>query len=103
MEYLEDACRLAADAETETIRIAANSAVSLLWLAPRLRAFGLGESSANVSLFTSDNVSDTLDPQHDLVVSYGHGDHPGWSSELLLQCMKAYTNLNRRSRSSTTL
>jgi LysR family glycine cleavage system transcriptional activator len=83
MEYLDDACRLAADAEVETIRIAANSAVSLLWLAPRLRAFGLGENSANVSLFTSDNVSDTLDPAHDLVISYGHGDYPGWSSELL--------------------
>jgi LysR family glycine cleavage system transcriptional activator len=83
MEYLDDACALAAEAQVETIRIAANSAVSLLWLAPRLRAFGLGESSANVSLFTSDNVSDTIDPQHDLVISYGQGDHPGWSSELL--------------------
>jgi len=83
MEYLEDACRLAADVDTETIRIAANNAVSLFWLTPRLRRFGLGEHSASVSLFTSDNISETLDPANDLVISYGHGDNPGWSSELL--------------------
>ena len=83
MEYLEEACRLATDEDSATIRIAANSAVSLFWLAPRLREFGLGEYSANVNLFTSDNVSDTMDPENDLVISYGHGDNPGWSSELL--------------------
>lgn len=83
MEFLDEACRLASADDTETIRIAANSAVSLFWLAPRLRAFGLGEQSANVSLFTSDNVSDTLDPANELVIIYGNGDNPGWSSELL--------------------
>ena len=83
MEYLEEACRLATDDDPGTIRIAANSAISLFWLAPRLREFGLGEFSANVNLLTSDNASDTMDPENDLVISYGHGDNPGWSSELL--------------------
>ena len=83
LEYLEDACRLARGEEAETIRIAANSAVSLLWLAPRIREFGLGENSASVNLFTSDIVGDTMDPDNDLVIDYGFGDTPGWASELL--------------------
>lgn len=83
LEYLEDACRLARGEEAETIRIAANSAVSLLWLAPRIREFGLGENSASVNLFTSDIVGDTLNPDNDLVIDYGFGDTPGWTSELL--------------------
>jgi LysR family glycine cleavage system transcriptional activator len=83
LEYLEDACRLARGEEAETIRIAANSAVSLLWLAPRIRDFGLGEHSTSVSLFTSDVLGDTMDAENDLVINYGYGDTPGWSSELL--------------------
>lgn len=85
LEYLEDACRLAKGEDFEAIRIAANSAVSLLWLAPRLREFGLSENSSNVNLFTSDKLSDTMDPENDLVVTYGYGDTPGWTSDLLFQ------------------
>jgi LysR family glycine cleavage system transcriptional activator len=83
LEYLEDACRLARGEEVDTIRIAANSAVSLLWLAPKIRDFGLGANSANVNLSTSDILGDTLDPENDLVIDYGYGDKPGWSSTLL--------------------
>ncbi|MCP4236390.1 MAG: LysR family transcriptional regulator [Aestuariibacter sp.] len=85
LEYLEDACRLARGEESETIRIAANSAVSLLWLTPRIREFGLGENSASVNLFTSDIVGDTMNPENDLVIGYGYGDTPGWTSEMLFE------------------
>ena len=85
LEYLEDACRLARGEDSETIRIAANSAVSLLWLAPRIREFGLSENSASVNLFTSDIVGDTMNPENDLVIGYGYGDTPGWVGELLFE------------------
>ena len=85
LEYLEDACRLARGEESETIRIAANNAISLFWLASRIREFGLGENSASVNLFTSDIVGDTMSPDNDLVISYGYGDTPGWTSELLFE------------------
>jgi LysR family glycine cleavage system transcriptional activator len=85
LEFLEDACRQAAGTDTEVVNLAANSAVSLLWLAPRLKQFGLGESAANVNLATSDRPADTLDSQNDLVVVYGYGDTPGWHSELLFE------------------
>jgi len=85
LEYLEDACRLASGEELESIRIAANSAVSLLWLAPRIRDFGLSEYSANVNMFTSDILGDTMIPENDLVITYGYGDTPGWISELLFE------------------
>ena len=85
LEFLDDACRQAAGFDTEVVQLAANSAVSLLWLPPRLKQFGLGENSANVSLATSDRLGDTLDPNHDLVIVYGQGDTPGWHSELLFE------------------
>jgi LysR family glycine cleavage system transcriptional activator len=85
LEFLDDACRQAAGDDTEIVQVAANSAVSLLWLPPRLKQFGLGENSANVNLSTSDRLGDTLDPNHDLVVVYGYGDTPGWRSELLFE------------------
>ena len=88
LEYLEDACRKASGEFNEVIRIAANSAISLLWLAPKLKAFGLSENSANINLFTSDKPGDSIDPGNDLVVIYGYGDTPGWESELLFsECL----------------
>ena len=83
LEFLDDACRQAIGDQPERVRIAANSAVSLLWLPPRLRQFGLGSHSANVNLATSDRLADTLDIDNDLVVAYGTGDIPGWKTELL--------------------
>jgi DNA-binding transcriptional LysR family regulator len=44
LEYLEDACRQASGEVSEVIRIAANSAISLLWLAPKLKTFGLAKT-----------------------------------------------------------
>jgi DNA-binding transcriptional LysR family regulator len=85
LEFLEDACRQAAGYDTEIVNLAANSAVSLLWLAPRLKQFGLGEDAANVNLATSDRPADTLDSDNHLVVVYGDGDTPGWRSELLFE------------------
>ena len=88
LEFLVDACRQASGDDTEVVQVAANSAVSLLWLPPRLKRFGLGKNSANVSLSTSDRPGDTLDPNHDLAIVYGYGDTPGWRSELLFaECL----------------
>jgi len=85
LEFLDDACRQAVGDDTEAVRVAANSAVSLLWLPPRLKRFGLGEQSANINLSTSDRLADILNPDNDLVVVYGKGDTPGWDSELLFE------------------
>ena len=85
MEFLEEACRLAAEVDNTPIRIAANRAISLFWLAPRLRRFGLGPDSADVSLSTSDKPGDTLNYDNDLVITYGYGDSPGWRGDLLFE------------------
>ena len=83
LEFLDDACRHAIGDQPQPLRIAANSAVSLLWLPPRLKRFGLGEQAVNVNLTTSDRLTDTLDPDNDLVVAYGNGEIPGWQTELI--------------------
>lgn len=88
LEYLEDACRQASGEVSEVIRIAANSAISLLWLAPKLKTFGLSENSVNINVFTSDKPGDTITPENDLIVIYGYGDTPGWEAELLFsECL----------------
>ena len=83
LEYLEDACREAVSDFSESVRITTNSAVSLFWLAPRLKAFGLSNNSSNVNLVTSDRSSDHASFDNDLAISYGFSETPGWSSDLL--------------------
>jgi LysR family glycine cleavage system transcriptional activator len=80
LEYLTDACRLAESEEPETIYLAANSAISLFWLTPQIKTFGLSKHSTNINLFTSDTPGDIINPKNDLVISYGYGQIPGWNS-----------------------
>ncbi len=85
LEYIEDACREVSDDYEEPVRIVANSAVSLFWLSPRLKEFGLSDNSCHVNLITSDRVSDHTNLENDLVITYGFSETPGWNSDFLFE------------------
>ncbi|MCG7623410.1 LysR family transcriptional regulator [Epibacterium sp. Ofav1-8] len=59
------------------VRIAANSAVSLFWLTPRLRSFGLSAEAAPVEMVTTDQIGALLDGGNDLAILYGNGHWEG--------------------------
>ena len=83
LEYIEDACREVSDEFEQPVRIITNSAVSLFWLSPRLKEFSLNERSSHVNLITSDRASDHTNVDHDLAITYGFSETPGWVSEHL--------------------
>lgn len=62
------------------VRIAANSSVSLFWLAPRLKAFGLSESACPVEMLTSDHPDSLIDTLNDLVILHGDGKWEGFEA-----------------------
>jgi len=67
------------------VRIAANSAVSLFWLTPRLRSFGLSAEAVPVEMVTTDQISALLDGGNDLAILYGNGGWEGMTSALLFE------------------
>ena len=83
LEYLEDAVAREMGDQADKVQIAANSAVSAFWLAPRLTDFRVSDEEGAVRLLTSDRLGDLLDGQNDLAITYGYGDFPGWHSTLL--------------------
>ncbi len=55
------------------VRIAANSAVSLFWLSPRLKRFGLSDMACPVELVSSDHPDTLQDQANDISILHGDG------------------------------
>ncbi|RVU36151.1 LysR family transcriptional regulator [Hwanghaeella grinnelliae] len=83
-DYLETAIRALPGTGGSAIRIAANSAVSLFWLQPRLRKFGLGDTACAINLVTSDGLADQLSAENDIAIVYSDGRIDGWTLTPLL-------------------
>lgn len=83
-DYLETAIKALPGPGGSALRIAANSAVSLFWLQPRLRAFGLGDRACPINLITSDSLSAQLSAENDLAIVYCDGKIDGWRLTPLL-------------------
>lgn len=84
-DYLETAVRALPGSGGSTVRIAANSAVSLFWLQPRLRAFGLSDRACPINLVTADNIAAQLASENDLAIVYCTGKIDGWRLLPLLE------------------
>ncbi len=83
-DYLETAIRALPGPGGTAVRIAANSAVSLFWLQPRLRQFGLGDQACAIDLVTSDSLADQLSADNDIAIVYSDGRIDGWTLTPLL-------------------
>lgn len=83
LDFLEDAVAGELAAKDEIVQVAANSAVSVFWLGPRLGALRMKDDNGAIRMFTSDRLQDLLSPENHLAITYGHGAIPGWDSTLL--------------------
>ncbi|MGO1119199.1 LysR substrate-binding domain-containing protein [Rhodovibrionaceae bacterium A322] len=77
LDYAQSSLQSLAAAPDLPVRIAANSAISLFWLSPHLKAFGLSAQACAVELVTSDRTADLLSPDNDLAVLHGNGKWQG--------------------------
>jgi DNA-binding transcriptional LysR family regulator len=67
-----------------SVRIAANNAVSMFWLFPRLRAFTFSQASCPVETVVTDDPSKLLAADNDLAIIYANGLPDGWKGHKLM-------------------
>jgi LysR family glycine cleavage system transcriptional activator len=67
-----------------TVRIAANNAVSMFWLFPRLKAFTFSQASCPVETVVTDDPSQLLAADNDLAIIYANGPPEGWTGHKLM-------------------
>ncbi|QFT80230.1 Glycine cleavage system transcriptional activator [Roseovarius sp. THAF27] len=79
LDYLTASLDTARVTDTRTLQIAANGAVSMFWLYPRLQAFATSPDACNVSVLTADDPSALTADTLDLAIHYGDAPPPGWT------------------------
>lgn len=67
-----------------SVRIAANNAVSMFWLFPRLKAFTFSQVSCPVETVVTDDSSHLLAADNDLAIIYASGPPEGWTGHKLM-------------------
>jgi DNA-binding transcriptional LysR family regulator len=67
------------------VRIAANNAVSMFWLFPRLKAFTFSATSFPVDTVVTDDPSMLLSPENDLAIIYASAVPDGWVGQRLME------------------
>ena len=77
LDFAKNALASVATRPDAPVRIAANSAVSIFWLAPRLKSFGLSDQACPVEMVSSDQPDALQDMQNDIVILHGSGSWKG--------------------------
>ncbi|QBF33319.1 LysR family transcriptional regulator [Thalassococcus sp. S3] len=85
LDYLQTSLNQARVPSSQSVRIAANSAVSVFWLYKRLRSFALSVASHPVETVIADDPRDLLSDSNDVAIIYADGVPEGWYGELLMQ------------------
>jgi DNA-binding transcriptional LysR family regulator len=83
LDYLATSLQSARGTDSGVVRLAANGAVSMFWLYPRLQAFATSADACNVSVLTADDPSALASDALDLAIFYGAAPPPGWTGTTL--------------------
>ena len=83
LDYLGASLDTARAGSGDTLRVAANGAVSMFWLYPRLQAFATSADACNVSVLTADDPAALVSGTLDLAVFYGAAPPQGWTGTAL--------------------
>lgn len=85
LDYLETAINDLTSNNIDTVRISSNSAVSLFWLLPRMKVFGLSDQACAVDLVTTDKQGELASTDCDLSIVYSDGKSAEWNCTLLFR------------------
>ncbi|MGV6804433.1 MAG: LysR family transcriptional regulator [Ruegeria sp.] len=83
LDYLVTSLEAAKLPGNQAVRIAANGAVSMFWLYPRLQRFATSAQACNVSVLTSDDPDALRTKDVDLAIYYGTRPPDGWTGSRL--------------------
>lgn len=84
LDYLQSTLDQVKTPGSSTIRIAANSAVSVFWLHKRLKPFVLGPLSCPIETLIKDKPGDLLSEENDIAIIYASDIPHGWTGRLLM-------------------
>ncbi len=84
LDYLNVSLEGVRSPASPTVRIAANNAVSVFWLFPRIKAFAFSEMSCPVETVVSDDPATLLSADHDLAIIYASAPPDGWEGVRLM-------------------
>lgn len=85
LDYLRGSIDSIRSPVSRSVRIAANNAVSMFWLFPRLKAFTLSNASCLVETVVTDDPSTLLSPENDLAIIYADASPVGWIGHKLME------------------
>ncbi|WP_238705156.1 hypothetical protein [Parasedimentitalea marina] len=69
----------------DKLSLASNIAVSQFWLTPQVNEYLLSRDAVPVTVTASNNESDILNQDYDVVVYYGNDIPSGWEGEILFK------------------
>ncbi|MEM5477997.1 LysR family transcriptional regulator [Pacificibacter sp. AS14] len=84
LDYLRTSLEGIKSPPRASVRIAANNAVSMFWLFPRLKAFTLSQGSCPVETIVTNDPTDLLSPDNDLAIVYADAPPTGWVGQKLM-------------------
>ncbi|USG59546.1 LysR substrate-binding domain-containing protein [Sneathiella marina] len=85
LDYLDMTFQSISGEAVSAVSISANSAVSMFWLQPRMKIFGLSDEACAVNLITTDRTNDQLSTESDLAIIYSDENVPGWHCTPILE------------------
>lgn len=85
LDYLQGALNQVRSPTSSTIRIAANSAVSVFWLFKRLKSFALSPASCPIDTVIKDDPRELLSQANDIAIIYADQVPHGWSGRMLMK------------------
>lgn len=84
LDYLQNALAQIRTGPSSTLRIAANSAVSIFWLFARLKSFALSPGSCPIETVITDDPHELLSQANDVAIIYADRVPQGWSGQMLM-------------------
>lgn len=85
LDYLQGALGQVRSPASPTLRIAANSAVSVFWLFKRLKSFALSPASCPIETVIKDDPRELLSEANDIAIIYAREVPKGWNGTLLME------------------
>ena len=85
LDYIQGALNQVRSPTSPTLRIAANSAVSVFWLFKRLKSFALSPASCPIETVIKDDPRELLSETNDIAIIYADDVPKGWSGILLME------------------
>lgn len=85
LDYLQGALGQVRSPMSPTLRIAANSAVSVFWLFKRLKSFALSPASCPTETVIKDDPRELLSEANDIAIIYAREVPKGWNGTLLME------------------